>query len=102
MKYRSRMEIVEIILRAANQGATKTRIMYNAYLSYAQVVEYLKFLQKTGLLALDAKKPVYRLTEKGLRFLHVCEELNGLMAESKPSVVREVEAEEGRKILAEQ
>src|SRR5437870_3745869 len=100
MKYRSRMEIVEIILCSANQGATKTRIMYNAYLSYAQVVEYLKFLQDTGLLAVETGKPVYRLTEKGMRFLHVCEELNGLLSDiRKPSAVDDDEEE--RKILAE-
>ena len=89
MKYRSRMEIVEIILRSANQGATKTRIMYNAYL-----------LQDTGLLAVETGKPVYRLTEKGMRFLHVCEELNGLLSDiRKPSAVDDDEEE--RKILAE-
>ena len=37
MKYRSRTEIVAMILEAANGGATKTKIMYNAYLSYNQV-----------------------------------------------------------------
>ena len=40
MKYRSRTEIVSAMLRIANRGATKTRIMYGAYLSYAQVMEY--------------------------------------------------------------
>ncbi|MGA2665673.1 MAG: winged helix-turn-helix domain-containing protein, partial [Nitrososphaerales archaeon] len=28
MKYRSRSEIIAMILQAANNGATKTRIMY--------------------------------------------------------------------------
>ncbi|WP_323444712.1 winged helix-turn-helix domain-containing protein [Candidatus Nitrososphaera gargensis] len=35
MKYRSRTEITAQILEAACGGATKTRIMYKAYLSYA-------------------------------------------------------------------
>jgi predicted transcriptional regulator len=35
MKYRSRTEIVAMILDAANGGATKTKIMYKAFLSYA-------------------------------------------------------------------
>src|SRR2546422_835291 len=42
MKYRSRTDIVTQILDAANgNGANKTRIMYKAYLSYAQLKEYL-------------------------------------------------------------
>jgi predicted transcriptional regulator len=40
MKYRSRTDIVAMILDAANGGATKTKIMYKAYLSYAQLEEY--------------------------------------------------------------
>ena len=44
MKYRSRTEIVAMILEAANGGATKTKIMYKAFLSYAQLKEYLSVL----------------------------------------------------------
>jgi len=33
MKYRNRTEIVANILDAANGGATKTKIMYKAFLS---------------------------------------------------------------------
>ena len=37
MKYRSRSDIVGLILESANGGgATKTKIMYKAFLSYAQ------------------------------------------------------------------
>ena len=44
MKYRSRTEIVSMILDSANGGATKTKIMYNAFLSYNQLKEYLSVL----------------------------------------------------------
>ena len=84
MKYRSRTEIAEMILRAANQGATKTRIMYAAYLSYTQVQEYLKYLQERELLVYDTEKSVYKLTEKGLQFLHACEQVNGMMMDTQP------------------
>ena len=50
MKYRSRTEIVSMILEAANGGATKTRIMYKAFLSYAQLREYLSVLIENNLL----------------------------------------------------
>ena len=50
MKYRSRTEIVGLILEAANGGgATKTKIMYKAFLSFAQLREYLTMLQGNEL-----------------------------------------------------
>jgi predicted transcriptional regulator len=39
MKYRSRTDIVGLILEGANGGATKTKIMYKAFLSNAQLRE---------------------------------------------------------------
>jgi predicted transcriptional regulator len=44
MKYRSRTDIIAMILQAAMPGATKTRLMYSAFLSYAQIQEYVQFL----------------------------------------------------------
>ena len=44
MGNRSRTEIVGNILDAANGGATKTKIMYTAFLSYNQLKEYLSVL----------------------------------------------------------
>ncbi len=67
-----------MVLHAANKGATKTRIMYGAYLSYDQVREYLDFLQQAELLRHDPEEEVYKLTEKGLRFLSACDELNSM------------------------
>ena len=81
MKYRSRTEIISMILRAAIQGATKTRIMYAAYLSYAQVHEYLQFLEQRGLIWEEEGTELYKLTQKGMDFLRACEELDELLAE---------------------
>jgi predicted transcriptional regulator len=50
MKYRSRTEIVSMILEAANGGATKTKIMYKAFLSYNQLKEYLSVLIENNLI----------------------------------------------------
>ena len=68
MKYRSRTEIVGNILDAANGGATKTKIMYKAFLSYAQLREYLSVLIENNLLYLEGTQ-TYKTTEKGLNFL---------------------------------
>jgi predicted transcriptional regulator len=55
MKYRSRTDIIGQILDAANGGggAIKTKIMYQTYLSYAQLKEYLTVLTERGLLNYD-------------------------------------------------
>jgi predicted transcriptional regulator len=45
MKYKSRTEIVSMILEAANGCAIKTRIMY-AFLSYAQLKDIFPYLLK--------------------------------------------------------
>jgi len=79
MKYRSRTDIVTMVLESARAGATKTRIMYKAYLSHAQVNEYLKFLQEHGLLIYAEGKQVYMMTERGFKFLTASNELNELM-----------------------
>ncbi|HYZ95974.1 MAG TPA: winged helix-turn-helix domain-containing protein, partial [Nitrososphaeraceae archaeon] len=50
MNYRSRTEIVAMILSAANGGATKTKIMYNAFLSYNQLREHLTMLIENDLI----------------------------------------------------
>ena len=79
MKYRSRTDIVSQILEAANGGATKTKIMYKAYLSYAQLKEYLPVLEQNGLLAYDKGEQIYRTTQKGLHFLNITNSLQGMM-----------------------
>ena len=80
MKYRSRSEIIAMILQAANKGATKTRIMYAAYLSYAQVKEYLAFLQTRGLITYEEGTQLFRLTEKGLHYLTTFDEISDMIS----------------------
>ena len=50
MKYRSRTQLISMMLDAANGGATKTKIMYSAFLSYTQLKEYLFVLIKNNLI----------------------------------------------------
>ena len=78
MKYRSRTEITSDILEAAIGGTTKTRIMYKAFLSYAQLKEYLQVLIENGLLDYNKKEDIFRTSEKGMRFLKICEEIDKL------------------------
>jgi len=79
MKYRSRTEIVEMILQATRSGATKTKIMYKAYLSYTQVKEYLSFMLENDLIKYEEGTQLYRISEKGLHFLQVYNEISDLV-----------------------
>jgi predicted transcriptional regulator len=83
MKYRSRTDIVSQILGAANGGATKTKIMYKAYLSYAQLKEYLTVLTENGLLEYEEGENKFRTTDKGMKFMRIyqhMDELSGPMS----------------------
>jgi predicted transcriptional regulator len=79
MKYRSRTEIVGNILDAANGGATKTKIMYKAFLSYAQLKEYLSVLIENNLLEYLEGTHKFKTTEKGLNFLKMHNEIGELL-----------------------
>jgi predicted transcriptional regulator len=89
MKYRSRFEIASSILKIATEGnASKRKLMYAAYLSFAQINEYLGFLTANGLMTMDKETRVYSLTEKGMRFLHVYEDLSKLIPLEETSEAR--------------
>ncbi len=79
MKYRSRTEIVAMILEAANGGATKTRIMYKAFLSYAQLREYLSVLIENNLLEYLEGTQSYKTSEKGFNLLKMHNEIGELL-----------------------
>jgi len=72
VKYRSRSDIIGLLLNAANGvGATKTKLMYSAFISFNQLKEYLSLLVENGLIEYEEGKHTYRTTEKGIRFLHL-------------------------------
>jgi predicted transcriptional regulator len=79
MKNRSRTEIVSDILNSANGGATKSKIMYKAFLSYGQLKEYLSVLIENNLIEYLDGTQIYKTTEKGLYFLKKYEELQELL-----------------------
>ena len=79
MKYRSRTEIVSMILEAANGGATKTKIMYKAFLSYAQLKEYLSVLIENNLIEYLEGSHIYKTSEKGFNLLKMHNEIGELL-----------------------
>jgi len=85
---RSNIEIIAEMLRAGENGAGKTEIMYSANMSYAQIQKYLGFLISQDLIdRVDVGNPVvtYQVTDKGLKLLRSIEniiEMLGLDGES--------------------
>lgn len=74
-KHRSRLKILANVLSVVddNQGAKKTTIMYQAYLSYKLLVQYLLDLTNSGLLVCNNDRS-FLITDKGKIFLTKFEE----------------------------
>jgi predicted transcriptional regulator len=99
MKYRSKTDIIGHILEAlvsshsGDSGLTKMKIMYNVFLSYAQLQKYLLILVEKELIeqyqkqlkADDKAKQqqshyYYRITGKGKHFLQIYRDLSKMIA----------------------
>lgn len=96
--YRSLWEILNVILVSAKEPATKTRIMYSAYMSYSQVEWYLAYAISHGMLeqreytveeldelpslstgkAAFENKLIFVTTRRGLEFISKYEEIKTL------------------------
>lgn len=80
-KNRSRLDVIAAILRVVRgREASKTRIMYGAYVSYAQIREYMPTMLEIGLLtASNEQQSLYRIRERGMRFLELYDGLNEMI-----------------------
>lgn len=80
MKYRSRTDIIAMILESASKegGSTKTKIMYRAFLSFAQLKEYLMILSQNDLLQYEEVNQVYKTTTKGMQYLDLYNNIDEL------------------------
>jgi predicted transcriptional regulator len=78
---RDRLFILAEILEIAKEGTLKTSIMYRASLSYTQLMDYMSFMLKVGLLmkVLENNKEVYKATLKGMDFLQRYIEITELL-----------------------
>jgi predicted transcriptional regulator len=90
--YRGRQQIIAKMLDIINasdaKDATRTSIIYKAFLSHAQLKEYLSFLLENGLIdeiSLPTKshggheKFVYKITERGIRLMQISKELENIV-----------------------
>jgi predicted transcriptional regulator len=53
--------------------------MYGAYLSYNQIEEYLDYILQQGLISQDEGTNLYHLTEKGMQYLNLSDEISQLV-----------------------
>ena len=78
-------EILSTINDSGSEGANKTSIMYKAFLSYAQLKEYLSFMVEKDLVEESPQqfsgneKFVYKITGKGLRLLQISREIESIV-----------------------
>ena len=80
MKHRSKEEIAALVLEAIvnTHRPTQTMIMYKAYLTHVQLKEFLASLMEKGLIEYHKLERIYTITEKGMHFLEVYNQLNQL------------------------
>jgi len=67
--YRSKLDITADILNVVSHNAKKTKIMYEANLSYKLLTRYLAEALESSLIHFDPKDKCYVLTPKGREFL---------------------------------
>jgi predicted transcriptional regulator len=67
------------MLRSIKSGVPKTHIMYSAFLSYKQLEDYLPILEERGLVNYEEYSHLFQITEKGVRYMNVYDELRELV-----------------------
>ena len=80
MKHRSKEEITALVLEAIvnTDRPTQTMIMYKAYLTHVQLKQFLASLIEKGFIEYHNLERIYTITEKGMHFLEVYNQLNQL------------------------
>ena len=85
MKYRSRTDILASILDSVNNidGTGITTVMYKSFLSHYQLKKYMAIMLKNDLIRFDEERRLYRITDKGIRFLQLFNHMNELVGVNK-------------------
>jgi len=86
VKYRSRTDIVASILQSAAReggGIGVTRLMYNSFLSYNQVSQYVKIIKENGLLNYDASTGKYTISAKGSKYLELHSKMDKMLHDDR-------------------
>jgi len=79
---RSDIEIIANMLEVGENGAGKTKIMYNANMSYSQIQKYLGYLMAQGFvdkMKLGNPSVTYQVTDSGLKLLELISSIKELL-----------------------
>lgn len=82
VKYRSRTDIVASIFQSAAReggGIGVTRLMYNSFLSYNQITQYVKVIKENGLLNYETSAGKYTISAKGSKYLELHSKMNKML-----------------------
>ncbi len=83
MVNRSRVDIVAAILKAAQNEALKTQVMYSARISFRQLDEYLKFLLEHDMIQQLPDQGRYKITDAGRLFIDSYDTMLGILHKTK-------------------
>jgi len=79
---RSDIEIIADMLKIGENGAGKTKIMYNANMSYSQIQKYLGYLTGQGFIdkmKMGNPSVTYQITDSGLKLLQLISSLKEML-----------------------
>jgi predicted transcriptional regulator len=102
LKHRTKEEITALILEAITHTnrATQTIIMYKAYLTHVQLKQFLSSLMEKGLIEYHRLERIYTITDKGMHFLEVYNQLNQLHTSNMFNTTREFQIIEPTQVAA--
>ncbi len=75
MRSRTSLEIIAEILSLCRSSQVKTRLLYQANLSWGMLNQYLNQMQSLGLLEIHHSPRKYLTTKKGRNFLEKWKEI---------------------------
>jgi predicted transcriptional regulator len=96
---RGRQDIIVGILRCAEKGSTKYKMMSAARVSFTQCAEYLKYLAWAGYVSEEAGG-IWKTTEKGHLVIDACQICHGYLPQFNESNRARVQAEVKKRVGA--
>jgi predicted transcriptional regulator len=103
LKHRTKEEITALILESIvhTNRATQTIIMYKSYLTHVQLKQFLSSLMEKGLIEYHKEDRLYTITQKGMHFLEVYNQLNQLHTSNVFNATREFQTIEPTQVADE-
>ena len=89
MEYRSRSTIVASILKAtatsaknnSTMGIKHREIMHRTAIPDIYLKAYMQLLQQKGFIECDSQKQVFRITERGIHYLDLNNEITNVLSQ---------------------